>query len=98
MFFIIKNTCNLQLFFAFKISNAFFMIDNIISFNNLIARISECSKRMTSVRHEMRLKEESGKETEHQRRELFNLNNEINLLRSRLQCFQRKQHTYSNLR
>jgi len=65
------------------------MLKKYISFNNLISRISECTRRMTVVRHEIRIKEESGQETEHQKRYLLNLNNEITLLKSKLQNFHR---------
>jgi len=64
------------------------MIPNIISFNNLIARISECRKRMTVIRREIFLNEEQGKNPEHQKRELLNLNNQIEMLQNRLQNFQ----------
>jgi uncharacterized protein YaaN involved in tellurite resistance len=66
------------------------MIKNFISFNNLVARISECRKRMTAVRHEMLTHEESGQDSEHHKRELFNLSNQINMLQSRLQDFRKR--------
>jgi hypothetical protein len=66
------------------------MIKNFISFNNLVARISECRKRMTIVRHEMLLHEESGQNSEHHKRELFNLSNQISMLQSKLHDFQKR--------
>ncbi len=71
------------------------MRPNIISFNNLIARISECRKRMTIVRREILLNEETGKNPEHQKRELFNLSNQISMLQERLQSFQNKSKLQS---
>jgi hypothetical protein len=66
------------------------MIKNFISFNNLVARISECRKKITMVRHELLLDEESGHDSDHHKRELFNLSNQISLLQSKLQDFQNK--------
>jgi len=63
---------------------------NFIYFNNLVARISEYRKKMTILRHEMNLLKESGEEADHQKRELFNLSNQISLLQSKLQNFQRR--------
>jgi len=70
------------------------MIKNFISFNNLVAKINECRKKMTIMRHEILLQEESGHDTEHQKRELFNLSNEINQLQSALRNFQRKARIF----
>jgi hypothetical protein len=66
------------------------MIKNFISFNNLVARISECRKRMTIVRHEIRLHEESGKEADHEKQELQNLFNEISQLKAKMFDFHNK--------
>jgi len=67
------------------------MISNFLTFDNLVAKISECRKRMTIVRHEIHLHEESGQAAEHQKRELFNLSNQLNLLQSELLNFQRNK-------
>jgi hypothetical protein len=66
------------------------MIKNFISFNNLVSRIGECRKRMTILRHAILLHEESGQNSEHHKRELFNLSNQISLLQSKLQDFHRR--------
>lgn len=66
------------------------MATNIISFNNLIARISECRRRMTVIRREIFLSEEQGKNPEHQKRELNNLSNQVEMLQDRLRNFQSK--------
>jgi hypothetical protein len=66
------------------------MIKNFISFNNLVARISECRRRMTVTRHEMLMHEESGEDSEHHKRNLLNLSNQINLLQSKLRNFQKR--------
>jgi hypothetical protein len=70
------------------------MIKNFISFNNLVARICECRKRMTILRHEMRLDEESGEDSEHHKRELFNLSNQISQLQTKIQDFQKRARIY----
>ncbi|MCB8999104.1 MAG: hypothetical protein H6540_03405 [Bacteroidales bacterium] len=65
------------------------MITNLTLFNSLVARIGECRKRMTIIRNEIRLHEESGKETVAFKRELLNLNRKISSLQSQLQNFKR---------
>lgn len=65
------------------------MIKKFISFNNLVARINECRKRMTAIRHEILRDEEAGIDTGHHKRELLNLSNQIDMLQSKLQDFQK---------
>lgn len=65
------------------------MTNNIFSFNTLVAKISDCRKRMTCLRHDILLHEESGKPAVHEKRELYNLSNQLNNLLVQLQNFRR---------
>lgn len=80
--------------FAVKTLKLCPMIRNMISFNNLVAKISECRKKMTLLRNEILTQEESEEDTELNKRELFNLRNQINQLQSKLQTLSKRSKIY----
>jgi len=96
MFYITISKLTFFFGFAFNIKTHF-MIKNYISFQNLIAQIRECSKRMTILRHEMGMQEESGIDSEQQKRELINLSNELSLLRSKLDFLRGKEKSLRSI-
>jgi hypothetical protein len=64
---------------------------NFALLNNLVKRIAECRRRMTVIRHEMLLAQESGGDTEHRKRQLHNLSTEVNSLESKIEDARRNR-------